>query len=55
MKASECTCVECNSQAVAFFPAFDPDIQSYPYCRGCLDEVKINLLIKLTDDQERTH
>lgn len=49
MKASECKCVECGKQAVAFFPVCDPDIPSYPYCRKCLDKVKMRLLIQLKD------
>jgi hypothetical protein len=39
---------KCKEQAVAFFPVCDPDIPSYPYCRKCLDKVKLELLMKLT-------
>lgn len=46
MKASECKCVECGEQAVAFWPLIDPDIPTYPYCRKCLDKAKPELLIK---------
>lgn len=49
MKASECKCVDCGKQAVAFFPVCDPDIPAFPYCRECLDKVKKRLLIKLYD------
>lgn len=45
MKASECKCVECGSQAVAFWPVIDPDIPSRPYCRKCLDKVKVEMLV----------
>ena len=45
MKASECKCVDCGKQAVAFFPVFDPDIPAFPYCRECLDKVKMKLLM----------
>ena len=48
-KAKDQKCIKCNKQAVAFFPAFDPDIKSFPYCRKCLDEVKLFLIIKLND------
>lgn len=47
MKASECKCCECGKQAVAFYPVFDPDIPSYPYCRACLDKMKMELARKL--------
>ena len=48
--AKDLNCVEkkCKEKAVAFFPVFDPDIPSYPYCRKCLDKMKIKLLIKLS-------
>ena len=49
MKASESKCVDCGKQAVAFFPVFDPDIPAFPYCRECLDKVKMKLLIQLVE------
>lgn len=45
MKASECKCVECGKQAVAFWPMIDPDIPAHPYCRKCLDNAKAQVLI----------
>lgn len=42
--AKDHECVECGERAVVFFPAFDPDIPSYPYCRKCVDKKKIELL-----------
>ena len=48
-KASNKKCVDCGKQAVAFFPAFDPDITSYPYCRECLEKRKIELLILINN------
>ena len=50
MKANECRCCRCGKQAVAFWPCFDPDILSYPYCRECLDKEKEKLLISLTKE-----
>jgi ligand-binding SRPBCC domain-containing protein len=47
MKASECKCIECGKQAVAFWPVCDPDIPSHPYCRECLDKAKMELMMKL--------
>ena len=49
IKASDCMCCECGKQAVAFFPTFEPDIPSYPYCRSCLDKTKMELFIKLQE------
>lgn len=44
MKASECKCVMCGKQAVAFWPVIDPDIPAEPYCRKCLDKVKADTM-----------
>ena len=40
-------CVDCGEQAVAFFPACDPDIPQYTYCRKCLDKRKERLMMEL--------
>ena len=46
--AKDYKCCRCKTeQAVAFFPDCDPDIPSYPYCKKCLDKVKVKLLIEL--------
>ena len=50
MKASECKCRECGKRAVAFWPVYDPDIPSYPYCRECLDKMKMELARKIWGD-----
>ena len=50
INASDCKCCKCGNQAVAFWPAFDPDIQSYPYCREDLDKAKNELLIAMYED-----
>jgi len=47
MKASDCKCVECGEQAVAFWPVFDPDIPANPYCRKCLDKAKMDLIFMI--------
>lgn len=52
MKASECKCCKCGKQAVAFFPIIDPDIPSYPYCKDCLHDAKIELAVALFKDDE---
>ncbi len=46
MKASECKCIVCGKQAVAFWPLIDPDIPAEPYCRKCLDKAKVEVLIQ---------
>lgn len=52
MKASECQCVVCGKQAVAFWPVVDPDIPSHPYCRECLDKAKLEALINIYGEEE---
>ena len=49
MKATDCKCIVCGKQAVAFWPVCDPDIPSHPYCRECLDKEKIKLMVKLSE------
>ena len=44
-------CISCGEQAVVFFPVFDPDIQSDPYCRKCVEKAKIELLIQLNNEK----
>lgn len=53
MKASECKCCVCGKQAVAFWPVFEPDIPSHPYCRECLDKEKRELMLKLFGKEEQ--
>lgn len=50
IKASDCKCVECGEPAVAFWPMVDPDIPSHPWCRKCLDEAQLDLLIKMQEE-----
>jgi len=52
MKASECKCVICGAQAVAFWPVMDPDIPSLPYCRKCLDKEKMKLMISIFGEEK---
>lgn len=47
IKASERKCCKCEKKAVAWWPCIDPDIQSNPYCRDCLDTVKIKTLLAI--------
>ena len=51
-KASDCKCVECGRQAVAFWPCIDPDIPSHPYCRECLDRAKVAALASMFGDEK---
>lgn len=57
MKATECKCIVCGKQAVAFWPVIDPDIPAQPYCRKCLDKAKAEVLVKsfgYSDKQAKT-
>ena len=49
VKASDCKCVKCGKQAVAFWPVFDPDIPAYPYCRECLNRAQAELMMELEE------
>ena len=42
-------CCKCGHPAVAVWPVIDPDITSHPYCRKCLDEAKIKLLMEIEE------
>ena len=53
MQAKDCKCTQCKTQAVAFWPAIDPDIKSYPYCRKCLDKIKISAIIEMLSSENR--
>ena len=42
---------DCNNKEIHLNDTviwFDPDIQPQPYCRECLDKVKLKLLIELS-------
>ena len=47
MKATDCKCIECGQQAVAFWPCIDPDIPSHPYCNKCLDDIRTRMIIEI--------
>lgn len=45
--AKNCKCCKCGKQAVCFWPQIDPDIPEHPYCRDCVTEAKMGLMVKL--------
>lgn len=45
IRAEECVCCICGKQAVAFWPAFDPDVPRNPYCRNCLNKAKMRVML----------
>ena len=53
MKASDCKCIICGKQAVAFWPVFDPDIPSHPYCRECLDKAEMKMILELQEASKK--
>ena len=53
MKASECKCIVCGKQAVAFWPMIDPDIPAEPYCRKCLNKAKMQVLMNCFGHSEK--
>ena len=54
IKASDCKCIICGKQAVAFWPIIDPDIPSHPYCRKCLDKEKLKAMIGAFGEEQGT-
>ena len=50
IKASDCKCVECGERAAAWWPIVDIDIQADPYCRKCLDEAKVEMMIRFGEE-----
>ena len=57
--AKDYKCDDCGKQADSFFPVFDPDIPSHPYCDKCLRKRKRELvmeMLKILDKKdERLH
>lgn len=52
--AKDLKCCKCKKvQAVAFWPCIDPDIQSHPYCKKCLDKANIDLMIAICEQDEK--
>jgi hypothetical protein len=50
--AGDYYCVRCYSDkkengAEVFWPAFDPDVRSFPYCRPCVDYLKLKMMVDL--------
>ena len=54
VKASDCKCIKCGQQAVAFWPVIDPDIPAHPYCRKCLDKEKLKAMIGAFGEEQGT-
>jgi len=46
--AKDYKCDDCGKQADVWFPIFDPDIPSYPYCKKCAEKRRMDLLIRLS-------
>ena len=53
VKAEDCDCEDCGKKAEVFFPVFDPDIPSYPYCRECVEKRRIELLKMLLNNEQK--
>ena len=53
--AEDYYCVSCYADkkytpATGFWPCVDPDIKSYPRCEECIEKKKLELIIKMTED-----
>lgn len=53
MKISEAKCIKCGEQAVAFWPVIDIDIETFAWCRKCLNKEKVKFLMKLNKWDEQ--
>lgn len=49
--AKDCKCIKCGKKAVVFWPCVDPDIQSHPWCRKCLDKAQLELMLKIQENK----
>ncbi|MBU0959044.1 MAG: hypothetical protein KKB31_03815 [Nanoarchaeota archaeon] len=50
--AGDYYCVRCYSKdkkvkAEGFWPCIDPDIRSFPYCKGCITMLQYELMMNL--------
>lgn len=47
--SKHCKCCVCKkAKAIAFWPCIDPDIAAKPYCRKCLDKIRLELIRDLS-------
>lgn len=53
MKATDCKCIKCGEPAVCLWPFVDPDIQSHPYCRKCVEEAKMRLMLAIYENYNK--
>jgi len=52
--AADEICYSCKKeQAIAFYPVIDIDLLSHAYCRKCLDRIKFEYMILLSDNNEK--
>lgn len=47
ISAKDYKCCICGKQAEVFWPVFDPDIPSNPYCKECLEKERIRMILEL--------
>lgn len=51
--AKDYKCCVCGKQAEVFWPVMDPDIPSHPYCKECVKEEQMKLLIEFHKIDEK--
>lgn len=52
MEARKCKCCVCGKQAYAFWPVIDPDIPSNAYCKKCLREQQMKVIVGVLGKEE---
>lgn len=50
--ATDCKCHQCGNDAIAFWPMIDPDIESKPWCRKCLDIAKHDIIQRIINEDK---
>lgn len=48
--AKDYKCCVCGKQAEVFWPVFDPDIPSNPYCKECLKKERMRMILDIERD-----
>ena len=49
--AKDFKCCKCGAQAETFWPCIDPDIKSHPFCKKCVQEEQVKVMIAIADEK----
>ena len=51
--AKDMKCCKCRKKAVCFWPMIDPDIQHHPYCRKCVTDAQMQVMLEIQKIDEK--